>query len=101
MDAELIIRVRREPGYTIVAVAGEIDIATVAQLRERLFAVADSGCALIADLDQASFMDASGLARSSAQPGAPKRTGPASTWSAPSARPASCSASPGWTARSR
>jgi len=32
------IRARREPGYVIVTVAGEIDIATVDRLRERLAA---------------------------------------------------------------
>ena len=37
MDQELTIRVRREPGYVIVAVAGEIDIATVPRLRARLW----------------------------------------------------------------
>ena len=61
MSKALTIRVRREPGYVVVAVAGEVDIATVAQLRERLAALAVSGVPLVADLDQVSFMDATGL----------------------------------------
>lgn len=61
MNAGLTIRVRREPGYAVATVAGEIDIASVARLRDRLTALADSGRPVIADLDQVSFIDASGL----------------------------------------
>jgi anti-sigma B factor antagonist len=61
MGKALTIRARREPGYVVVTVAGEIDIATVAQLRERLAALAVSGVPLVADLDQVSFIDATGL----------------------------------------
>jgi anti-sigma B factor antagonist len=61
MGKALTIRARREPGYVVVTVAGEVDIATVAQLRERLAALAVSGVPLVADLDQVSFMDATGL----------------------------------------
>ena len=57
----LTIRVRHEPNYVLAAVAGEIDIATVARLRERLWALAASGRTLVADLEQVSFIDASGL----------------------------------------
>ena len=60
-DDELTIRVRRKPKYVLVTVAGEVDIATVAQLRERLRALAASGRPLVADLEQVSFIDASGL----------------------------------------
>jgi hypothetical protein len=38
----LTIRVRHEPNYVLAAVAGEIDIATVARLRARLWALAAS-----------------------------------------------------------
>ena len=76
MGEALTIRVGREQGYATVTVAGEIDIANVARLRERLFELAASGQPLIADLDQVSFIDSAGLA---AQPGAPPRTGPACT----------------------
>ena len=57
----LTIQVWRERGYPIVAVAGEVDIATVSLLRERLIELAASGCPLIADLDQVSFIDSAGL----------------------------------------
>jgi|SRR6516225_5804936 len=61
MGKVLTIRTRREPGYVVVTVAGEIDIATVARLRERLSALAAGGLPLVADLDQVSFIDATGL----------------------------------------
>ncbi|HUB22297.1 MAG TPA: STAS domain-containing protein [Streptosporangiaceae bacterium] len=61
MAKALSIRVRREPGYVIVTIAGEVDIATVDGLRERLAALADGGVPLVADLDQVSFIDATGL----------------------------------------
>jgi anti-anti-sigma factor len=64
MNAGLTIQVRREPGCAIVTVAGEIDIATVARLRQRLNTLADSGRHVVADLDQVGFMDASGLGAS-------------------------------------
>jgi anti-sigma B factor antagonist len=61
MGKALTIRTRRGPGYVIVSVAGEIDIATVDRLRERLSALAAAGLPLVADLDQVSFIDATGL----------------------------------------
>jgi anti-sigma B factor antagonist len=61
MDKALTIRDRREPGYVFVTIAGEVDIATVARLRERLCALASAGVPLVADLDQVSFIDATGL----------------------------------------
>ena len=62
MGEALTIRVRREQGYVFVAVAGEVDIATVTRLRERLFDLAASGHTLVVDLDQVSFIDSAGLA---------------------------------------
>ena len=96
MNAGLTIQVRREPGCAIVTVAGEIDIATVARLRQRLNTLADSGRHVVADLDQVGFMDASGL-------GASRRaTAHGSSFQVVCDRrqTASCSASPGSTARS-
>ena len=61
MAKALSIRARRKPGYVIVAVAGEVDIATVSRLRERLSVLAAQGVPLVADLDQVSFIDATGL----------------------------------------
>jgi anti-sigma B factor antagonist len=62
MEKALTIRVRREQGYAIVAVAGEVDIATVARLRERLFELAATGRSLVVDIDQVRFIDSAGLA---------------------------------------
>jgi anti-sigma B factor antagonist len=42
-------------------VAGEVDIATVVELRERLVRMTASGAPLIVDLDRVSFIDAAGL----------------------------------------
>ena len=53
MGEALTIGVRRQRGYAIVTVAGDIDIATVTRLRERLFQLAASGRPLVVDLDQA------------------------------------------------
>jgi anti-sigma B factor antagonist len=58
----LTIEVRREPGYAVMTVTGEIDIATVARLRERLFELAASGRPVVVDLDQVRFIDSTGLA---------------------------------------
>jgi anti-sigma B factor antagonist len=62
MGKTLTIRVWRDRGYAFVAVAGEVDIATVTRLRESLFELAASDRALVVDLDQVSFIDSSGLA---------------------------------------
>jgi anti-sigma B factor antagonist len=60
-DDALTVRVRREPGYVLVTLAGEVDYASVTGLRERLFTLAATGRPLVADLDRVSFIDASGL----------------------------------------
>jgi anti-anti-sigma factor len=57
----LTIRVCREADYVLVRLAGEVDIATAAGLRERLWALAADGISLVADLDQVTFIDAAGL----------------------------------------
>lgn len=56
-----VIRVRCEPEYVLITLAGEVDFAAVASLRERLFALAARGRPMVADLDQVSFIDAAGL----------------------------------------
>jgi len=61
MGEALTIEARHERGYPVVTVAGEIDIATAARLRERLFELAASGRPLVADLDQVRFIDSAGL----------------------------------------
>jgi anti-anti-sigma factor len=77
MSEALTIRVQRDRGYAIVAVAGGVDIATVTRLRESLFGLTASGRTLVVDLDQVSFIDPPGSRRWSARPGVPPRTGPA------------------------
>jgi len=61
MGDVLTIGARHEPGYAIVTVGGEIDIATVTQFREGLVKMAISGQPLVADLDRVSFIDSAGL----------------------------------------
>ena len=60
-DDELTIQVYRKPTYVLVTVAGEVDIATAAQLRESLRPLVAGGRRVVADLDQVSFIDAAGL----------------------------------------
>ena len=55
------VTVRSERGAVIAEVTGEIDISTVAGLRERLFGLADSGQPLIVDLNRVTFIDSAGL----------------------------------------
>jgi anti-anti-sigma factor len=61
MGAELSVTVRREHGVVIAAVTGDMDMSTVAGLRERLFALADGGQPLIVDLNRVTFIDSAGL----------------------------------------
>ena len=61
MGSALDIAVRNERGVVIAAVTGEIDISTVAQLRERLYELADNGGTLIVDLNRVTFIDSAGL----------------------------------------
>jgi anti-sigma B factor antagonist len=56
----LIITVGRRPGYVLVTVSGEIDIATAGQLRDRLAGPAGSGQRVIIDFGGVSFIDAAG-----------------------------------------
>ena len=61
MGGTLDITVRDERGVVVAAVAGEIDIASVAQLRERLYELAGNGGTLIVDLNRVTFIDSAGL----------------------------------------
>jgi anti-anti-sigma factor len=54
---------RRLPGHTVIAVRGELDIATTAALRGRILTLLkDTTTPLVIDLSGVSFCDASGLA---------------------------------------
>ena len=61
MDDMVVVQVRLQGGYTVITVAGEVDIATAPRLGHHLAALAGSGRPVIADLDQVSFIDAAGL----------------------------------------
>jgi anti-sigma B factor antagonist len=61
MGSALTITVRSERCVVIVVVTGEIDISTVAQLRGRLFELADNGGTLIVDLNRVTFIDSAAL----------------------------------------
>jgi anti-sigma B factor antagonist len=61
MAEALTIRVRHQHGHVLVTVAGEVDISTVGELRKCLAGLAAAGVPLIADLDQVTFIDATGL----------------------------------------
>jgi anti-sigma B factor antagonist len=61
MGNALDIEVRNERGVVIAAVAGEIDVSSVAQFRERLYELADNGGTLVVDLNRVAFIDSSGL----------------------------------------
>jgi anti-anti-sigma factor len=98
MGDPLTIEVRREQDYVIVTAAGEIDISTVTRMRECLFELAASGRPLVADLDQVSFIDSTGLAALVGTPSVLPPAAAACTRSAAGRRSASCSALPGWTA---
>jgi anti-sigma B factor antagonist len=61
MGEELSVTDRREGGVVIAEVTGDIDMSTVAGLRERLLGLAESGLPLIVDLNRVSFIDSAGL----------------------------------------
>ena len=61
LDDVLTVLVRHEPEFVLVTVAGEVDFASAAGLRERMFALAATGRPMVADLDRVSFIDAAGL----------------------------------------
>ena len=57
----LTVEIRQKPGYTLITVAGEVDIATAPLLRKRLAGPVASGKPILVDLNAVSFIDASGL----------------------------------------
>jgi anti-sigma B factor antagonist len=61
MSDALDIAVRDERGVVVAAIAGEIDISSVARFRARLAELADNGGTLVVDLNRVAFIDSSGL----------------------------------------
>jgi anti-anti-sigma factor len=54
---------RRLSGHTVIAIRGELDLATTAPLRDRILTILkDTTSPVIVDLSGVSFCDASGLA---------------------------------------
>ncbi len=60
MQPQIDLLVRKLPGVHIVALTGELDIATAEGLAESLITVA--GSVVVVDLAELSFMDCSGIA---------------------------------------
>jgi anti-sigma B factor antagonist len=60
---ELALNVYSEPpGFTVVAVSGEIDVYTAPKLREKLISLVDGGSyQLIVDMEGVEFLDSTGL----------------------------------------
>jgi|SRR5437762_5906555 len=53
---------REQDGWTVLAVSGEVDIATAPSLRERLHSLlADNKRRLVIDLDDVGFLDSTAL----------------------------------------
>jgi anti-sigma B factor antagonist len=61
MRYQLTVNIRHQPGCAIVTSAGEPGLATAPQLREFLLALLPAHPALVINLDQVSFCDATGL----------------------------------------
>jgi anti-sigma B factor antagonist len=61
IGGELAITTKQAGRWTVVSVAGEIDIATVPQLRPALEAAVSSGGPVTVDLSGVTFMDSTGL----------------------------------------
>lgn len=50
------------PGFTVIAVIGEIDVYTAPKLREKLISLAEAGnYRLIVDMEGVEFLDSTGL----------------------------------------
>ena len=51
----------RDDGSTVIALAGELDYGTVAQVQQRLAELRDAGAPVVLDLDGLTFMDSTGI----------------------------------------
>lgn len=61
LSDDFTVEVHRRPGVTVVAPAGEIDVATVGRVRDPLRAAETEARAVVLDLRGVGFMDTSGL----------------------------------------
>jgi anti-anti-sigma factor len=52
---------RRADDATVIALAGELDFGTVAQVQQRLAELRDRGAPVVLDLDALTFMDSTGI----------------------------------------
>jgi len=52
---------RRDDGATVIALSGELDFGTVAQVQQRLAELRDAGTPVVLDLDGLTFMDSTGI----------------------------------------
>jgi anti-sigma B factor antagonist len=60
--SEFRIAVTEDAGVTVVAIAGELDVATAPSLREELYRVIDQGVPMVVvDLAEMDFIDSTGL----------------------------------------
>jgi anti-sigma B factor antagonist len=57
----LVVESAVESGHVVVAVRGEVDIATAGLLRDHLRAALTAGLAVVVDLGDVPFMDSTGL----------------------------------------
>src|SRR4051794_11981740 len=98
---DLGLEVHEQDGWSVLAVSGEIDMATAPMLRERIHAlIADQKSNLVVDLDDVGFLDSTALG---VLVGASSGLGPTGARSASRARSrgsARSSRSPGSTAPS-
>lgn len=59
---ELEIKIDQSDGLCVIALAGEVDVYTAPQLKERLIESIEGGCTnILVDLEQVGFIDSSGL----------------------------------------
>ncbi|PRY00740.1 STAS domain-containing protein [Allonocardiopsis opalescens] len=62
-DTRVRLTTRRLPGHTLIALGGELDVATTAAVRDRIMhTLADAAGPVIIDLSEVVFADTSGLA---------------------------------------
>lgn len=55
------IHVRREPDQVVVALAGELDLASAPLLQSEIEAAASNGTMLVLDMQELEFIDSTGL----------------------------------------